>query len=175
MQQERERPAIPQQTQPQPPAYAQHDPQSLELPSVPTHSLPSLRSLALPDARASRERASIELSPKAVNAQWVPAGALHSAAFPRVPEGDVGSPMDVDRCSVVSGEERRREMSVLSVDDPDVRLAAEALSGLGNPGQFSPRVVCMPMARRHTWALHALIGLPLRGVEACGHMEPDVE
>ena len=44
--------------------------------------------------------------------------------------------MDLDRASVVSGEERRREMSVVSMDDPDVRLAAEALSGLGNPGKY---------------------------------------
>lgn len=55
--------------------------------------------------------------------------------FPRVPDGDVGSPMDMDRASVTSGgDERRREMSVVSMEDPDVRLAAEALSGLGNPG-----------------------------------------
>lgn len=42
----------------------------------------------------------------------------------------------MDTASVVSTQDdacRRREMSVLSVDDPDVRLAAEALSGLGNP------------------------------------------
>jgi uncharacterized protein (DUF736 family) len=30
-------------------------------------------------------------------------------------------------------EKARREMSV-NLDDPDVRQAAEALSGLGNPG-----------------------------------------
>jgi hypothetical protein len=48
--------------------------------------------------------------------------------------------MDVDRYSVVSGDDRRRETSVLSVDDPDVRLAAEALSGLGNPGQLISRL-----------------------------------
>ncbi|KAJ4293659.1 transcriptional regulator opi1 [Kalmusia sp. IMI 367209] len=115
----------------QPPAYTQHDPASLNLPSVPTHNLPSLRSLDLPDAQPSR--ASAELSPKTHSAQWHPALApLSSATFPRVPEGDVGSPMDMDRASVVSGEERRREMSVVSIEDPDVRLAAEALSGLGN-------------------------------------------
>ncbi|KAF2871244.1 transcription factor Opi1-domain-containing protein [Massariosphaeria phaeospora] len=48
----------------------------------------------------------------------------------------MGSPMDTaSAASVVSAGEdlgRRRELSVLSVDDPDVRLAAEALSGLGN-------------------------------------------
>ena len=126
---QQERPANAQQVRP--PAYTQHDPKTLNLPSVPTHTLPSLRSLDLPDAHSSR--ASVELSPKAGNAHWAPL-PLQSASFPRVPEGDVGSPMDVDRCSVLSGEDRRRETSVVSVDDPDVRLAAEALSGLGNPG-----------------------------------------
>lgn len=113
------------QEQAQPPAYTQHDPSSLNLPSVPTHSLPSLRSLDLPDARAS-----VELSPRTTSAQW---GALPRMSFPRVPEGDVGSPMDMDHASATSGEDRRREMSVVSMEDPDVRLAAEALSGLGNP------------------------------------------
>ncbi|KAF2448648.1 Opi1-domain-containing protein [Karstenula rhodostoma CBS 690.94] len=112
----------------QPPAYTQHDPSSLDLPSVPTHSLPSLRSLDLPDAQPSHP--SVELSPKTSSAPW---GALPRMAFPRVPEGDVGSPMDMDRASVTSGDDRRRDMSVVSMEDPDVRLAAEALSGLGNP------------------------------------------
>jgi hypothetical protein len=40
--------------------------------------------------------------------------------------------------SVQDGAPERRQASVLSVDDPDVRLAAEALSGLGNPGMSSP-------------------------------------
>jgi hypothetical protein len=57
------------------------------------------------------------------------------ATFPRAPESlpreDMGSPMDT--ASVRSENTNRRETSV-SMDDPDVRLAAEALSGLGNPG-----------------------------------------
>ncbi|KAF2734358.1 clock-controlled protein-like protein 8 [Polyplosphaeria fusca] len=137
-----------QQEHPPPPAYAQHEPESLHLPSVPTHAplspqntdrLPGIRALALPDSNA---RTHIDLSPRTSQAEWS-AGLLplSSATFPRVPEGfprnggdavDVGSPMDT--ASVASlGDERRRETSVLSVDDPDVRLAAEALSGLGNP------------------------------------------
>ena len=40
---------------------------------------------------------------------------------------EVGSAMSVD-------EGGRRSTSVVSMDDPDVRIAAEALSGLGNPG-----------------------------------------
>ena len=119
----------------QPPAYAQHEPSSLNLPSVPTHTLPSLRSLDLPDALPSRT--SVEISPKNTSTQWGALPPLSSATFPRVPDGELGSPMamDLDRASVISGEERRREMSVVSMDDPDVRLAAEALSGLGNPGK----------------------------------------
>lgn len=122
-----------QERQSQPPAYTQHDPRSLNLPSVPTHTLPSLRSLDLPDAHHLHARgASMELSPKTTNAQWSQmSSSLNSTAFPRLPDGDIGSPMDTS--SVISAcDDRLREMSV-SVDDPDVRLAAEALSGLGNP------------------------------------------
>lgn len=133
MQQERQAPA-------QPPAYTQHDPNTLNLPSVPTHSLPPLRSLDLGDAHhpSHPDRATIELSPKSrSDAQWGHLPPLTSATFPRAPDGDIGSPMDTS--SVVSAGDdaagHRRETSVLSVDDPDVRLAAEALSGLGNPGR----------------------------------------
>jgi hypothetical protein len=147
-----------QQERAPPPAYTQHEPESLHLPSVPTHSLPSapsndrlpgIRSLDLPDAsphaRTHSQRASIELSPKSHvdPLQWGSLPPLNSAPFPRVPEGvprssaemEIGSPMDT--ASIASAGEdyaRRREMSVISMDDPDVRLAAEALSGLGNLG-----------------------------------------
>jgi hypothetical protein len=46
---------------------------------------------------------------------------------------DIGSPMDTASVWSAQDEKARRETSV-SMDDPDVRLAAEALSGLGNPG-----------------------------------------
>jgi hypothetical protein len=75
--------------------------------------------------------------------------------------------MDVDRCSVVSGEDRRRETSILSVDDPDVRLAAEALSGLGNPGQSDPEfehTVCLV----YTTANLLLGDRHLEAIETCG-------
>lgn len=147
-----------QQEHPPPPAYTQHEPESLNLPSVPTHALPGtqnndrlpgIRALDLPDATASarthNSHPSIEISPRTQldHSQWGSLPPLSSATFPRVPEGmprtsnevDVGSPMDTT--SVMSAQDdaaRRREMSVVSVDDPDVRLAAEALSGLGNPG-----------------------------------------
>jgi hypothetical protein len=145
-----------------PPAYEylQHETQSLNLPAVPTHApssapnkdrLPGIRSLALPDAspRNQHARLSMELSPRS-QAQWgvlpLPNGATlpraHDTGVPRHSNDvmDVGSPMDTGSvASVTSPREdsgSRRETSVLSVDDPDVRLAAEALSGLGNPGTY---------------------------------------
>lgn len=141
------------QQRPPPPAYAQHEPESFHLPSVPTHipqpqqpssRLPGIKSLDLPDAtRSARHtpRNSIELSPRSQldGAQWGHLPALHSATFPRVPDGlprlpeDIGSPMDTASVWSAQDEKARRETSV-SMDDPDVRLAAEALSGLGNPG-----------------------------------------
>jgi hypothetical protein len=147
-----------QQERAPPPAYTQHEPESLHLPSVPTHSLssppandrlPGIRSLDLPDAsprtRTHFQRSSIELSPKAhaEPLQWASLPPLNAATYPSVPEGvprssaerDIGSPMDT--ASIASAGDdyaRRREMSVVSMDDPDVRLAAEALSGLGNLG-----------------------------------------
>lgn len=150
MQQERQQPS-----QSQPPAYTQHDPHSLNLPSVPTHTLPSLRSLDLPDAHRHHARGtSMEVSPKSTTAQWGQIQSLHSAAFPRVPDGDIGSPMDT--CSVVSAtDDRLREMSV-SVDDPDVRLAAEALSGLGNPGTFEKFGQSWPEPQEHAIYTHWL-------------------
>ncbi|KAL1601904.1 transcriptional regulator opi1 [Nothophoma quercina] len=135
------------QQRPPPPAYIQHEPESFQLPSVPTHApirqsngrLPGIKALDLPDATARHTpRNSIELSPRSQTdgTQWAALPALHSATFPKVPEGypaDIGSPMDT--ASVLSAQDdaaHRRETSV-SMDDPDVRLAAEALSGLGNP------------------------------------------
>ena len=152
------------QQRPPPPAYIQHEPESLHLPSVPTHApsrlsngngsgsgsgrLPGIKALDLPDATARHSpRNSMEMSPRSVTdgSQWGSLPALHSATFPKVPDGllaDMGSPMDT--ASVLSAQDeaaRRRETSV-SMDDPDVRLAAEALSGLGNPG-LCDRYVCI--------------------------------
>jgi len=74
------------------------------------------------------------------------------ATFPRAPESlpreDMGSPMDT--ASVRSENTNRRETSV-SMDDPDVRLAAEALSGLGNPDFFrSPTARSLTLSARES-------------------------
>tara|TARA_R110002003_G_scaffold175_6_gene14225 strand:- start:4664 stop:5152 length:489 start_codon:yes stop_codon:yes gene_type:complete len=140
------------QRRPPPPAYAQHEPESFHLPSVPKHlpqpqgngRLPGIKSLDLPDASPSARhtpRNSIELSPRSQYdaAQWGQLPSLHNATFPHVPDGlprvseDIGSPMDTASVWSAQDDKARRETSV-SMDDPDVRLAAEALSGLGNPG-----------------------------------------
>ncbi|CAN9081359.1 unnamed protein product [Alternaria alternata] len=129
-----------------PPAYTQHEPESLHLPSVPTHipshvsdhaRLPGIKSLDLPDTKARHTpHNSIEFSPRSQYdaSQWGRLPMPNHATFPRAPESlpreDMGSPMDT--ASVRSENTNRRETSV-SMDDPDVRLAAEALSGLGNP------------------------------------------
>lgn len=122
---------------PPPPAYTQHEPESLHLPSVPTHapsgnahvqSLPGIRSLDLTPRHTPRN--SIELSPRSqYDGQWGQLPSLSRA----LRDGDMGSPMDTASVLSAQDEGHRRETSV-SIEDPDVRLAAEALSGLGNPG-----------------------------------------
>ncbi|KAF2096217.1 Opi1-domain-containing protein, partial [Rhizodiscina lignyota] len=135
-----------QQERAPPPSYSSHDPESLELPSVPQHeigspssnatsvTLPHLKSLGLP------EHNSYTPSPP----EWPDASAPSfyggynfSTAFPPAPhtaprsDAGIGSPMEVS--SVMSLDEQNHRASSVSMDDPDVRMAAEALSGLGNP------------------------------------------
>ncbi|KAF1918705.1 transcription factor Opi1-domain-containing protein [Ampelomyces quisqualis] len=161
MQQEQQEPQ-----RPPPPAYAQHEPESFHLPSVPTHApqaqqahsrLPGIKSLDLPDAtRSARHtpRNSVELSPRwqLDGAHW---GHLRVPdALPRLPE-DMGSPMDTASVWSAQDDKARRETSI-SMDDPDVRLAAEALSGLGNPDfarspTAEPEPLLSLLTSNHPW------------------------
>ncbi|KAF2851941.1 clock-controlled protein-like protein 8 [Plenodomus tracheiphilus IPT5] len=157
-----------------PPAYAQHEPDSFHLPSVPTHlphqvdghgRLPGIKSLDLPDTKARHTpRNSVELSPRSSQyegSQWGTLPSLNNATFPRLPDGvprsgpeDMGSPMDTAsvRSTYTQEDGSRRETSV-SMDDPDVRLAAEALSGLGNPDFVrSPTARSMTLSARESTA-----------------------
>ncbi|KAF1847992.1 clock-controlled protein 8 [Cucurbitaria berberidis CBS 394.84] len=134
---------------PPPPAYAQHEPESFHLPSVPTHlpnaqhnngRLPGIKSLDLPETTARHTpRNSIEHSPRNQfdGSQWGVLPSLNSATFPRVPDGlpreDIGSPMDTASVRSLQDDTVGRRETSVNIDDPDVRLAAEALSGLGNP------------------------------------------
>lgn len=133
-----------------PPAYTQHEPESLHLPSVPTHipsrhpdhgRLPGIKSLHLPETKPRHSpHNSVEYSPRSQldASQWSLLPAPNSATFPRAPESlprdDIGSPMDTASVRSIQDDSMSRRETSVSMDDPDVRLAAEALSGLGNPG-----------------------------------------
>lgn len=140
---------------PPPPAYTQHEPESFHLPSVPTHlpnrdsqngRLPGIKALDLPETTTRHTpRNSVELSPRSQleGSQWGMLPSLNSATFPRVPDGmpreEIGSPMDTASVRSTQDDAASRRETSVSMDDPDVRLAAEALSGLGNPGMYYTR------------------------------------
>lgn len=149
-----------------PPAYTQHEPESLHLPSVPTHipthhpqdngRLPGIKSLDLPDTKPRHTpHNSIEYSPRSrfETSQWGMLPALNNATFPRAPEGlpreDIGSPMDTASVRSMQDDGASRRETSVSMDDPDVRLAAEALSGLGNPGTCDLLMATASTARTH--------------------------
>ncbi|KAI8933314.1 hypothetical protein NX059_009939 [Plenodomus lindquistii] len=153
-----------QQQRAPPPAYAQHEPDSFHLPSVPAHlplpltlppqldsngRLPGIKSLALPSTQARHSpRNSVELSSPRSPQQWA----------------HLGSPMDTAsvRSACTHDDGPRRETSV-SMDDPDVRLAAEALSGLGNPDfarapTTEPEPLLSLITSNHPWLGHGING-----------------
>ncbi|KAJ9640015.1 transcriptional regulator opi1 [Coniosporium tulheliwenetii] len=137
--------------QERPPAYS-HDPESLQLPSVPqlapprgnaTQSihLPDLRSLGLPESTAHTSNHSYNGPTLPSTVDWRNSPALHHNDFPRVPSAAPRSSTEMDisspRESIMSVDELgNRAPSVVSIEDPDVRIAAEALSGLGNPDAY---------------------------------------
>jgi hypothetical protein len=131
--------------QERPPSY---DPLTLpsppnnDLTTTPTPSninLPDLRSLGLPLSQSSHlYRSSQDWKNGSQNA------SAFANSFPAVPtnpprasaEPSLGSPVATE--SVMSIEERgNKTPSVVSMDDPETRMAAEALSGLRNLGEFA--------------------------------------
>lgn len=144
----------------EPPRYVAHDPDQIKLPSVPTQeirirqspselTLPNLQSVLAglperPDYAASvqshHSRHSNEFPPLRPESRSFrrPSQADTQASFGANAEAAVISPSDTG--SVMSCEGHgRRSTSIVSLEDPDVRLAAEALSGLGNPGEYISR------------------------------------
>lgn len=134
--------------------HTSHDPSEIAFPQVPRHELTGHKNpndITLPDLRTV-------LSPQfESHAQASAEAAFNSRCSPMsansLPPIDIGNnagytsgtrtSMDMamaspsEAGSLRSDEERgRRAKSVVSMDDPDVRLAAEALSGLGNPGKM---------------------------------------
>jgi hypothetical protein len=131
-----------------PPSYAQDD--TLNLPSVPTHEippptthssalhLPALHSLGLPESQSPFSQ--FQPSAKKRGAKWQN-GQLPVSAFPSVPSGalraSVEMPLYSPTTEIGSDEHGNRAQSVMSMDDAETRMAAEALSGLRNPGMSS--------------------------------------
>ena len=129
-----------------PPSYAQsHDPKSLHLPPVPTvdpsqsHQFHHERKLPpLPAAPTETDHRTEQLvehqftwpSQNPLTAYYQPGP---SALSPKAKSVDSPSAMDVD----TPDSRSRRGGSVLSMDDPDVRIAAEALGDLRAGQLFS--------------------------------------
>lgn len=119
-----------------PPSYSQsHDPSTLNLPCVPTADLPPIHhERTLPPLPAVRPEP--VAAPEAQPFVWPSSNPLTAYYQPgpsqlspkTVPKSAMGSPrgMDID----TPDSRGRRGGSVLSIDDPDVRIAAEALGDL---------------------------------------------
>jgi len=131
----------------QPPAYVSHDPDELKLPSVPRQNIrpaPQKSDITLPNLQTvlAGLPQRPDVPPTTSSSQY---GGTHTRQSDSGTSGVQGtfrpsngsviiSPSDT--ASVVSLDEpSQRSTSVVSLEDPDVRLAAEALSGLGNPGE----------------------------------------
>lgn len=131
-----------------PPAYTSHNPADLNLPSVPQAAisqkhvqgeitLPDLRTVLSPDFQRELVQPGRSVSRES--------SAQPTRSLPRIDPGHtydddattstetaVLSPSEVG--SAMSVDEYGAKPSRVSIDDPDVRIAAEALSGLGRSG-----------------------------------------
>lgn len=127
-----------------PPSYASHDPRTISLPSVPTADpppihheriLPPLPSMSTETKYRQEPVAEAPLtwpSSNPLTAYYQPGPSQLSPKTTTRRSTDSPNGMDLD----LSDNRARRGGSVLSIDDPDVRLAAEALGDL-RAGMFS--------------------------------------
>ena len=116
-----------------PPSYSQsHDPSTLNLPSAPTTELPSvhhertlppLPAVRLEPIAAAEPAPFVWPSSNPLTAYYQPGPSQLS---PKNKSMDSPGGMDID----TPDSRGRRGGSVLSIDDPDVRIAAEALGDL---------------------------------------------
>ncbi|QSZ34529.1 hypothetical protein DSL72_006123 [Monilinia vaccinii-corymbosi] len=121
-----------------PPSYASHDPQTINLPSLPTADPPPIhreRVLPplppLPVETKYRQESAAEIpftwpSSNPLTAYYQPGPSQLSPKTTTGRSTDSPNGMDLD----LPDSRGRRGGSVLSIDDPDVRLAAEALGDL---------------------------------------------
>ena len=132
------------------PIYMSHNPRDLNLPSVPQTEISHAHAQAeitLPDLRTvlSPEFQQNSLPPHFRSPNVGPASPTSTRSLPRIDlgpayayetsrssESAMMSPSESG--SVMSIDDRGLRPTSVSMDDPDVRIAAEALSGLGNPG-----------------------------------------
>ena len=128
-----------------PPSYSSHDPNTLHLPSVPQGLLtnPDVSAFDFSKAHPSvQENAPIPIlnasyHPDAFKGQLQPEQHHSPTVSSRTPAmhqhlaSEAMSPR-----SMTSLDEIPPRAPSVSMDDPDVRIAAEALSGLGNPGML---------------------------------------
>ena len=133
------------QDQEQPPSYSQvHDPESLHFPRVPTTDLPTKHhdrtlpslSAALAESRFTPEpivEQPYVWNQNPLSAYYQPGPSQLSPKVRSTPGIESPRTMDVDTPDIRG----RRGGSVLSIDDPDVRLAAEALGDLRSGTEFS--------------------------------------
>lgn len=133
--------------------HTSHDPSELTFPQVPRHelhnhkhagdiTLPDLRTVLSPQfeasAQASAEAAFASRCSPMSATSLPPIDIGHNAGYLNGPRRsmDMAMASPSEAGSIRSEEDRgRRAKSIVSMEDPDVRLAAEALSGLGNPGK----------------------------------------
>lgn len=130
-----------------PPQYFQHDPNTLQLPSIPNTILPSIHhERTLPPISSLTQESDHHFRPIESKEQ-PPANQLRTeepsyfwpSANPLTayyqPSGSHVSPLakpstSADSPTAMDLDIDRRRGSVLSMDDPDVRMAAEALGDL---------------------------------------------
>lgn len=135
---------------PTPPAYTSHNPADLTFPTAPRSELGNdhaQTNITLPDLRsvlsADYESATLSPSSRTMSGDHPTSPSVRS--LPPIDPGpgfaNIGrhstdsvimSPSEAG--SAMSVDERSARPTSVSMDDPDVRIAAEALSGLGNPG-----------------------------------------
>lgn len=137
--------------QDRPPDYAQRSPETIEWPVIPQHAPEQPRpgsDITLPDLKTVLSSDFEQMSPRQPSVAS-PVNSVRS--LPRMDPGPEYSHAVQDHRrgldtimaganetdSVMSYEDNnaRSASRALSVDDPDVRMAAEALSGLGNPSK----------------------------------------
>lgn len=115
---------------------------------------PVIKVSAVTATRKKQENSSYDVSNGAVQSPQDPciASSLTSSMFPSIPpttrrltaisaEIDSSSVGDVDSVMSLDEVATSQRASSVSMDDPDVRIAAEALSGLGNPGSLSSKLL----------------------------------